>query len=63
MNKVEVEVEDDESQQRDVVTHCKMIRDKYGVSIGQVYKLILTLSKNEKYYFIIETCNYICVWD
>ena len=29
--------------------HCEMIRDKYGISIGQVSKLIPTLSNKEKY--------------
>ena len=30
-------------------TYCEMIRDKYGISIGQVPKLIPTLGKKEKY--------------
>ena len=35
---------------RDVLSpHCEMIRDKYGISIGQVSKLIPTLSNKEKY--------------
>ena len=29
--------------------HCEMIRDKYGISIGQVSKVIPTLSNKEKY--------------
>ena len=29
--------------------YCEMIRDKYGISIGQVSKLIPTLGKKEKY--------------
>ena len=29
--------------------YCKMIRDKYGISIGQVSKLIPTLGEKEKY--------------
>ena len=30
-------------------TYCEIIRDKYGISIGQVSKLIPTLGKKEKY--------------
>ena len=29
--------------------YCKKIKDKYNISIGQVHKLIPTLSKKEKY--------------
>lgn len=29
--------------------YCKQIRDKYNISMGQVHKLIATLSKKEKY--------------
>ena len=30
-------------------TYCEIIRDKYGISIGQVSKIIPTLGKKEKY--------------
>ena len=32
-----------------LLPHCEMIRDKYDISIGQVSKVIPTLSNKEKY--------------
>jgi len=29
--------------------YCKQIKDKFGISIGQVHKLIPTLNNKEKY--------------
>ena len=43
--------------------YCKQIKDKYNISIGQVHKLIPTLSKKKSTFYTIETFNCILILD